>query len=457
MKPNLSLSHAINFFFISVVLFVIGGFIYASLSSKNESIPQMEKLPKSKDQQEQNLLETVNETNAVSNKAGKSNVVDPIENTNHKSPAKVDNSKSEGKEDQEEEEEEDEKEEEDLSVNFKNNQNFYSVLSENEDEIETVNDDGGKADNDNLNSTSADIHKTIEIPADIPEQVTILTNSKLFQLIESNKIKTFNSAIKNVNNIDQIWDENGYNLLHRAAAKYSTKIIDSILTKCPNGFANEKTRNDHKLTAVHLVIENSKDKSIENISEVLNILIQNSADVNAISETGYSPLYSAIIHNNLKAMESLLNHGANVNVSFQGLPLLHHSFNYYGIEGTDLLLKHNADCLVLNKNNRAALHEAVFMGRENLVNLLIDNYKCDVNIRTNAKSNPQTLHKKVLRSAEILYDATPLHYAAKMGEAMIAARLIKNGANEKARDSYGKTPWFYDKAGIHSKVQLIKN
>lgn len=419
-------------------MFVIGGFIYASLSSKNESIPQMEKLPKSKDQQEQNLLETVNETNAVSNKVGKSNVVDPIENTNHKSPAKVDNSKSEGKEDQEEEE--DEKEEEDLSVNFKNNQNFYSVLSENEDEIETVNDDGGKADND-----------------DIPEQVTILTNSKLFQLIESNKIKTFNSAIKNVNNIDQIWDENGYNLLHRAAAKYSTKIIDSILTKCPNGFANEKTRNDHKLTAVHLVIENSKDKSIENISEVLNILIQNSADVNAISETGYSALYSAIIQNNLKAMEYLLNHGASVNVSFQGLPLLHHSFNYCGIEGTDLLLKHNADCLVLNKNNRAALHEAVFMGRENLVNLLIDNYKCDVNIRTNAKSNPQTLHKKVLRSAEILYDATPLHYAAKMGEAMIAARLIKNGANEKARDSYGKTPWFYDKAGIHSKVQLIKN
>lgn len=253
-----------------------------------------------------------------------------------------------------------------------------------------------------------------------------------------------------MSNIDQIWNEKGYSLLHCAAVQCSVQFINSILNYVPSGFANEKTRDDGNWTALHLAVENSKEKEVNEISQVLSALIQNGADIDVNSSndfnggSSYTPLFSAIIHKNLKAMEALLIQGANANIIYEGLPHLHHSFNYCRIEGVDLLLKYKADPLIVNKYNRAALHEAAFMDKMEIGKLLIDKYKCNVNIRSPAKSDLKKMRKKDLRKAGILYNATPLHYTIKMRCASIARQLIIMGAERNPKDSSGKTPWFYD-------------
>ena len=298
-------------------------------------------------------------------------------------------------------------------------------------------------------------------PADSPVPLTF-SSSDLFNLIESNDIEAFKNALNRLNcNIDQIWDEKGYNLLHRAAAKSSIHLLKAILEITDPSvsleFINEKTRDANKSTVLHLVIENAGDKDDAIVANVLNFLIQNGAEVDQIagSESGCTPLLAAITHCNSNAIKALLIHGANVNISHQGLPLLHYSFTYCDKDVVKLLLQNGADPLIINKYNRAALHEAVVLNKSDIVTLLVNEFKCDVNIRTPSPVNLPTKRSSQLKKSVILYGATPLHYAIKKNCMALARELIKMGAHKSPKDSYKKSPSFYDEHHIWGLVTFL--
>lgn len=279
---------------------------------------------------------------------------------------------------------------------------------------------------------------------------TIPVKDDLFELIESRNIGAFRDALEVVE-IDQIWNAKGYNLLHFAVINQSIPFIKEIVANGPSEFVNEKTRDEVKFTALHLAAANA-----EISSEVLSVLIQSGADVDGLSsddpEYGFTPLFAALTFNNQEAMRVLLIHGANVNISYQGSPLLHHAFIYSNMSAIQLLLDHNADHLLVNILNRTALHEAVVLDKVEIVRLLINQYKCDVNARTPTKSHLKKRSNDRIKRSKILYSATPLHYAIKEGHVLLGSELIQMGAERFAKDGYGKTPWFYDEMVIGSLI-----
>lgn len=274
----------------------------------------------------------------------------------------------------------------------------------------------------------------------------ILNKDKLYQLIESDDFEALSTELDNLDNFEQIWDLSGSNLLHRAVSQKSMRCIEVLLARSQSDYVNMRTRGERRATVLHLII----DRKPENISDFLGVLIKAGADVNANSgsDSGYTSLMVAIAYNNLEAMETLLTYGANPNLLFQGLPLLHHSFIYCGMEGIDLLLSNGADPVLANKFNRPALHEAVVTDKIEIVRLLVGKHKCDINLRNPSDPNPKRMHSRELKYAKILYSAIALHYAVKEGRFSLARELVKMGAMRSLEDQYKKTPLFYDELGI---------
>ena len=126
----------------------------------------------------------------------------------------------------------------------------------------------------------------------------------------------------------------------------------------------------------------------EGRKEVVKILINAGANVNAKNDSGSTPLIAAAFDGDKEIVKLLIAKGANVNPK------------------TDL--------------GNTPLHSAALNGRKEIVELLIAN-GADVN-------------------ANNVAGVTPLHWAAQEGQKEIAELLIAKGADVNAKDESGKTP-----------------
>jgi len=113
------------------------------------------------------------------------------------------------------------------------------------------------------------------------------------------------------------------------------------------------------------------DIIFENIEDIVKLLINHGADVNAINSYDDSPLHEAIFMDFESIVELLLNHGARVDVKdFYGNTPLFSAVLNDSKEIVKLLIEHGADVNTKGAQNNTPLHVAK---SKDIAELLVDN------------------------------------------------------------------------------------
>ena len=220
-----------------------------------------------------------------------------------------------------------------------------------------------------------------------------IEHEEIFDSITSNDVQTISEFILNKeNNIWEITKAENLTVLHNACALDKTEIIKCIIEKTKirlelnneelnseekkenekifKDFINAKTDGDNQ-TALHYA-------SFRGNMTIIKLLIENFADINALTTTGYNMIHKAAMGNKPSAI-IYFNKKYNMNIG-----------------DTD-------------DNEMNALHLAVRNSMENSVIFLLS-----LGLDPNLKDKDGN---------------TPLHYAVKKGQSRIIKKLLQRGAD----------------------------
>jgi len=219
-------------------------------------------------------------------------------------------------------------------------------------------------------------------------------------------------------------------------------------------------------TPLHLAV----DRGSQDIAE---LLIANGARVNARNANGQTPLYRAIAigHNEIAAL--LINNGTDVNnIDGSGTTPLHKAAHYGTVEILKLLIAKGAEINIQDNQRKTPLDIAVDLKLQDTVALLISK---NPDVNSEDKEGRTLLHiavdfkledvakqliaKGAFVNAKNNLLQTPLHLAVAQGSQDIAELLIANGARVNARNANGQTPLYQAIAIGHNDIAalLIKN
>ena len=152
---------------------------------------------------------------------------------------------------------------------------------------------------------------------------------------------------------------------------------------------------------------------------VVGMLLAHGARPNAFDSNGMAPLHRACNSQNAAIVALLLEHGANVNLPAKKGVLPLHIASSKGEEIVHILLEHGADANAFDGDGMASLHHACDSQNAAIVAGLLE-HGADVNLPTK---------KGVL----------PLHLASK-GRVEIVQMLLKHGADVNVLDADGMAP-----------------
>lgn len=181
-------------------------------------------------------------------------------------------------------------------------------------------------------------------------------------------------------------------------------------------------------------------------------------DVNALNERGMSLLHYAVIFNNQEIFNLLLDHYININIcDSHGDTALHYCVINNRVGFLKSLIRHNAIINIKNNEGQTPLYKACALGRENLVDLLLEfttinlfdkDNKDETIFMAMIRSRNMTLIEKYLPEGNLInicnyIGETPLHIACKVGDMNVIRYLIDHKAFVNAKNKTGETPLFY--------------
>ena len=164
---------------------------------------------------------------------------------------------------------------------------------------------------------------------------------------------------------------NDTDVLHSAAKNNKRKTVQILLE---HGADVRKKNPLWEYTALHLAADNG------HVEIILDLLKNSRTDINAVSGSGATPLMLSVISQHIKAVQVLLEHGADVNakdtVDVRGMTALMYAASKGSIDIVKLLLKHGADASILTRNGLTALKLAEYRNHEKIIEILSPN-KCN--------------------------------------------------------------------------------
>ena len=215
----------------------------------------------------------------------------------------------------------------------------------------------------------------------------------------------------------------GDTLLHWAAGKGFTEVIETLVAKGADVEAREK----YQRTPLHIA-------AYQGHAESVKVLVVNGADVHAVDKGKNTPLLSATGNyrekpGKFEIVKLLVEKGANVNaVENCDRSALYNVANHNELEILEYLISKGADVNVRNRcsSGETPLHAAAKDGDMDVAKLLIAS-GADVNAITGTR-----VKKRDKKS--------PLHFASEKEKGEMAEFLVGKGADVNARDRMGRTP-----------------
>lgn len=188
-------------------------------------------------------------------------------------------------------------------------------------------------------------------------------------------------------------------------------------------------------------------------------LIKKGVNLNAKDWYGDSALYWAARCNHADIAKLLIDNGANVNERFQRghTPLMIASL-WESSEIVKYLLEKGADPNAVNDDGECPIGYPAFADFEEIVNLLLkfgaDPNKCNPIISSSRQGNNRIVKLLISKGADINLrneaGETALIAAVQNCRVETVKILLQSGANNKIKDSHGKTPF-------HLSLSLVQN
>ena len=249
----------------------------------------------------------------------------------------------------------------------------------------------------------------------------------------------------------------GYTPLHFAVERGDVELIEILLE---NG-ANICIQDNNGLSPLHLASERRNYIIVEKM-----LLFSNGALENLIDNNGVSHLHIACIVNNVDIVNRYLQSGVQVNLATKnGETPLHFAVKFNCVATVKLLLKNNADITVQEiTNGLTPLHVASENQNNEIINIILS-------VHSNTIINPVNkmgfshfhiicmnnrvnlvqifLNKGVAIDAAVKTDSvnypgfTSLHFAVKYCCVEIVKLLLKYGANINVKNKFKKVPLHY--------------
>ena len=252
--------------------------------------------------------------------------------------------------------------------------------------------------------------------------------------------------------------QNGYTALHYSCRYGHVDIVRTLVKHK----ADVNARTDSGYTPLMLAAINKHDN-------VVHVLLSDSQClVDAKGQDGYTALHYSCIYGHVDIVRTLVKHKANVNARIDSgdTPLILAA--RHGHDNVVYVLLSDPQCLMDAKgqDGYTALHYSCRYGHVDIVRTLVK-HKANVNARTDSGDTPLTLaasikHDNVvhalLSDSQCLVDAkdqdgyTALHYSCRYGHVDIVKTLVNHKANVNARTGSGDTPLTLAAMNKHDNV-----
>ncbi|KAJ8970092.1 hypothetical protein NQ314_001403, partial [Rhamnusium bicolor] len=191
----------------------------------------------------------------------------------------------------------------------------------------------------------------------------------------------------------------GCSPLFIACKKGQTEIADYLISVCQADIEQkglyevQEDRSTHVVTPLWCAAVSGK-------LPVVEILLKHGADINAVSDTGSTPVRSACFMTHFEIVKYLVEHGADINrPNYNGGTCLINSVQ--SAQLCDFLLKNGADVNARDIQNKTALHYAIQEHRLETTKLLL---KSGANYNAKSRYGDDALQMACLKGATRIFE-----------------------------------------------------